>query len=72
MVNSVYFSSDQFKNGEMDKFIHHLNELSYGKSDQMIQVLIIPVDCGAYEVQFIQVPWDHSYGGKFKYDEEIE
>ena len=56
----------------MDKFIHHLNELSYGKSDQMIQVLIIPVDCGAYEVQFIQVPWDHSYGGNFKYDEKIE
>ena len=56
----------------MDKFIHNLNELSYGKSDQMIQVLIIPVDCGAYEVQFIQVPWDHSYGGNFKYDEEIE
>ena len=26
----------------------------------------------AYEVQFIQVPWDHSYGGNFKYDEEIE
>ena len=72
MINSVYFSSDQFKNGEMDKFIHHLSELSYGKSDQMIQVLIIPVDCGAYEVQFIQVPWDHSYGGNFRYVEETE
>ena len=34
MVNSVYFSSDQFKNGEMDKFIHHLNELSYGKRER--------------------------------------
>ena len=41
MVNSLYFRSEQFKNGEMDKFIHNLNELSYGKSDQMIQVLII-------------------------------
>ena len=29
MINSVYFSSDQFKNGEMDKFIHNLNELSF-------------------------------------------
>ena len=72
MVNSIYFNSYQFKNGEMDKFIHNLNELSYCKSDQMIQVLIIPVDCGAYEVQFIQVPWDHSYGGNFKYYEETE
>ena len=50
MINSVYFSSDQFKNGEMDKFIHHLNELSYGKSDQMIQVLIISVVCVFYEL----------------------
>ena len=65
MVNSVYFSKEQFEKGEMDKFIHHLNELSYGEGHNMFQVLIRPEDCGAYVVEFAQIGWDEACYGNF-------
>ena len=67
MVNSVYFNKEQFENGEMDKFIHQLNELSYGSGHNMFQVLIRPEDCGAYVVEFVQVCWEEAYGEGFRY-----
>lgn len=70
MINSMYFNKEQFENGEMDKFIRQLNDMSYGKGNQQVQILIKPADCGAYIVEFVQIPWDHSYGGHFEYINE--
>ena len=50
MINSVYFSSDQFKNGEMDKFIHNLNAslkgiMPYHTKEKSQTVIISILNC---------------------------
>lgn len=63
--NSMYFSAEMVKAGEMTKFIDQLNALSYGKGSFYNDIHIKPEDAGAFVVEWVQVPWDHAYGGYF-------
>jgi len=67
--NSMYFDG---KNKEsMLQFISSLCSMSYDKETRLYNdIHIIPADCGAFIVEWIQAPWDNSYGGSFKYVDE--
>lgn len=66
-VNSMYFSKEMTDAGELTAFIEYLMNLSYGKGDYYNDIRIHPADCGAFDVEWIQVPWDREFGGEFKY-----
>lgn len=71
--NSVYFSKEQVSAGELTEFLNILLKQSYGKSKHFNDIHIIPADCDSFIIEWISVPWDHSYGGKFAYlnDDEV-
>ena len=72
-MNKMYFSSEMVAAGELTKFVSILLEQSYSKSNLYNDIHIYPEDLGAFIVEWVQLPWDHCYGGRFEYvDEEHE
>ena len=70
-VNSQYFSAERVKAGAMSTFLSTLFDWAYGQDDDTggtyNDVHVYPADCGAFIVEWAQVPWDHSYRGGFQY-----
>ena len=69
-VNSVYFSREDVSKGLMAEFIAVLCRNTYESENLMNDIHIKPEDIGAFAVEWVQVPWDHSYGGKFEFVDE--
>lgn len=63
-MNSMYFGKKELD--AMYELVRFLNEQSY-KSESYNDIHIFPADLGAFIVEWAQVPWDHSYGGNFRY-----
>ena len=72
MVNSQYFSKEQIEAGEMAKLLDFLMNEAYGAGTHYNDIHIKPEDCEAFIVEWEQVPWDHSFGGRFAYLNEDE
>lgn len=74
-MNKVYFSKEQIKAGELDKFLHLLIEQSYGKGDDYNDIHIVPTDLGAVVLEWETSPWSKEYGGHWQYiqddDDEV-
>ena len=69
--NSQYFSKEQVESGSASAFIKMLMDMCYEDNNPSYNdIHIQPEDCGAFTVQWIQVPWDHDYGGTFQYVDE--
>lgn len=68
--NEMYFSEEQVKAGEMTEFLNILLKQCYGKSKYYNDIHIKPEDCGAFTIEWVNVPWDESYGGSFQYLDE--
>ena len=64
-MNSQYFSKEQIKAGEMQKLLDFLMAEAYGAGDHYNDIHIKPEDCGAFVVEWAQVPWSHDWGGQF-------
>jgi hypothetical protein len=71
-VNSQYFDDEQVKEGQLTSFINLLNNEAYGAGKYYNDIHIKPADCGAYIVEWVQVPWDGAFGGSFQYVAEDE
>ena len=69
-MNSQYFSKEQIEAGEMQKLLDFLMSEAYGAGDHYNDIHIKPEDCGAFVVEWVQVPWDHQFGGHFELIEE--
>lgn len=69
-VNRVYFSKEQYKSGELWKFLECLLDRSYGEGSTKCLINIKPEDCGAFIVEFVDVDWKGEYGGEFIYVDE--
>lgn len=63
-MNSMYFSKKELD--AMYELVRFLNEQSY-KSESYNDIHIFPADLGAFIVEWVQLPWNHSYGGNFIY-----
>lgn len=73
MVNRMYFGKEDLD--LMYEFIKFLNKYSYESSGDFKDyndIHIYPEDCGAFTVEWAQVPWNHEYGGYFKFIENDE
>lgn len=75
-INRMYFTGAMVKSGEMAKFIETLCAQAYCDQDPDIalynDIRIHPEDLGAFSVEWVQLPWDNSYGGNFQYVDEDE
>lgn len=71
-VNTQYFDSKQIEAGELDAFVKILMSAAYGKGKYYNDIHIVPTDLGAFIVEWLQVPWDHSSGGRFASIDEDE
>lgn len=75
-INRMYFTDSMVESGEMAKFIETLCAQAYCKQDPDIalynDIRIHPEDCGAFSVEWVQLPWDGAYGGNFQYVDEDE
>ena len=69
-MNSQYFSKEQIKAGEMQKLLDFLMVEAYGAGDHYNDIHIKPEDCGAFVVEWEQVPWSHEWGGHFEFINE--
>ena len=58
-MNTQYFSESDVNAGVMTEFIEMLMKQSY-QSDFKSSILIEPVDCGAFEVSWIQASWEYT------------
>lgn len=56
--NSQYFSAEDVKTGIFNNFIKLLTESCYDSTDFYNDIHIIPADCGAFVVEWIQVGWE--------------
>jgi len=72
--NQQYFCKEQVAAGELTEFLNLLMKQSYGQGDDYNDIHIVPADFGSFMLEWIQNPWDKSYGGAFVYrtNEEIE
>lgn len=66
-LNSMYFSKEQVEAGEMIEFLNILLKQSYGVSKYYNDIHIKPDDCGAFVIEWVNVPWSHDWGGRFEY-----
>lgn len=71
-VNSQYFDKEQIEAGEMQHLLEFLMNEAYGKGKYYNDIHIKPSDCGAFTVEWVQVPWDHDFGGSFQYVDSDE
>lgn len=70
-MNSQYFSKEQVDSGEFQQLLSFLMSESYGSGNHYNDIHIYPADCGAFIVEWVQLPWSHEYGGKgFQYVDE--
>lgn len=65
--NSMYFSKEMIEEGQLTSFLRELLEQSYGKGGYYNDIHVLPADLGAFVVEWVQLPWDHDYGGSFQY-----
>ena len=74
-INKQYFSKEQVEAGEFKQLLDFLMESSYGVSKYYNDIHIKPEDCGAFIIEWQNIPWDKSFGGHFEYidedDEEV-
>ena len=49
-----------------------LNKEAYDNSGFYNDIHIIPTDCGDFVVEWVQRPWDDTFGGHFEFLEEDE
>ena len=66
-MNSMYFSEEQVKAGELAEFLNVLLKQSYGKGDSYNEIHIKPVGDQSFTVEWICVPWSGNYGGHFEF-----
>lgn len=71
-TNTQYFSKEQIEAGEFDAFLKVLMNQAYGKGNRYNDIRIHPEDCGAFSIDWVELPWDGAYGGSFMYVEEDE
>lgn len=75
-VNHMYFSKEMVDSGEMTKLISLLCAQAYSKQDVDLalynDIRIRPEDCGAFRVEWVQLPWNEEFGGHFCYVDEDE
>jgi len=74
-MNTQYFSKEMVERGELEELVRFLNKQAYsGQEDGKLfnDIHIVPDDCGAFLVEWEQVPFDRSYGGSFKFVETDE
>lgn len=57
VINSQYFSAEDVKTGIFNNFIKLLTESCYDSTDFYNDIHIIPADCGAFIIEWIQVSW---------------
>lgn len=69
-MNSQYFNKEQVANGELIEFLNVLMKQCYGAGENYNDIHIYPADCEAFVIEWDNIPWDHSYGGQFKYVDE--
>lgn len=67
IVNSQYFSDKQIEQGQMTRLLDYLMSEAYDKGDYYNDIHIRPCDCGTFVVEWIQIPWNHDFGGSFQY-----
>lgn len=74
-MNRQYFSKDQLAAGELNEFLDVLLKQCYGKSNCFNDIHIKPEDCGAFVIEWEEIPWDGKWGGHWQYinddDEEV-
>ena len=66
-MNRQHFSKKQIANGELERFLKILMDVSYGTGDYYNDIHIIPSDCGSFDMEWEQVPWNHQFGGRFEF-----
>lgn len=71
-LNRVYFSKEQIESGEFTEFLTVLMKHCYGEGEMYSDIHIFPEDLGAFSIEWIQLPWDHEWGGGFKYVDDDE
>lgn len=59
--NRMYFSKEDVENGQMIEFVKFLTSMCY-ESDRYNDIHITPADCGAFDVEWVQVDWDNNWG----------
>ena len=64
-MNSVYISKEAYEAKEHLALLKYLMDASYGASEYCFDIHITPEDCGAFRIEWIQRPWDNSFGEKF-------
>lgn len=73
-MNKQYFNKEQIKNGELNKFLNMLIDLSHGKGDEYNDIHLQPEDFGVV-VEWDTVPWSGEWGGHWQYihddDDEV-
>ena len=67
-MNSMYF--DKNSRGRMISLLELLLDMSYDTSGIYNDIHIKPEDCGAFSVEWEQLPWNSRYGGGFQYVDE--
>ena len=72
-MNEQYFNKEQIENNELTEFINLLVKQSYGKSECLNDIRIIPFDLGAVNVEWGVRDWKNRYGGHFEWiDDDME
>lgn len=71
-MNTQYFSKEQVEAGELTALLTVLMNQAYGKGNRYNDIRIHPEDCGAFSIEWVEIPWDHAYGGEFRYISEDE
>jgi len=66
-INKMYFSREAVRAGELNDLLNLLMTQSYGKSEHKNDIHIYAEDCGAFILEWANIPWDKSYGGRFEY-----
>ncbi len=64
-ISKVYFSQESYQQNEHLKLLKFLMDYAYGKSKDYFDIHIYPADCGAFIIEWTQIPWDGSFGSRF-------
>lgn len=63
----MYFNKAMIVAGQFNSFLKELMDQSYDDGEYYNDIHIIPADCNAFTIEWIQLPWSHDYGGSFEY-----
>ena len=69
--NSMYFTKEDVEAGFMHELLTFLCRYSYHSGPRDFShyndIQVYPADCEAFVVEWVQLPWSHTYGGGFQY-----